>query len=81
MPARNEMIRLVLERMITDKAQLQLAKTSGIRIDDNIACRQPRKASPCKTRFCRKRLAVDGIAYSQFESNLRDGSIGCASAR
>lgn len=75
MPARNEMIRLVLERMITDKAQLQLAKTSGIRIDDNTlqaAVQSIALQNQISIAELRKRLAVDGIAYSQFESNLRD---------
>jgi hypothetical protein len=75
------MIRLVLERMITDKAQLQLARTSGIRIDNTLrGSRAKRSPHGCHAPGCRKRLAADGIAYSQFESNLRDGLIGCASA-
>lgn len=75
MPARNEMVRLVLERMITDKAQLQLAKTSGIRIDDNTleaAVQSVARQNQISMEELRKRLVADGIAYTQFQSNLRD---------
>ncbi len=75
MPARNEMIRLVLERMITDKAQLQLATTSGIRVDDNTldaAVQSVARQNQISLEELRKRLAADGIPYAQFQSNLRD---------
>ena len=75
MPARNEMVRLVLERMITDKAQLQLARTSGIRVDDNTleaAVQSVARQNQISMEELRKRLAADGIPYSQFQSNLRD---------
>lgn len=75
MPARNEMVRLVLERMITDKAQLQLAKTSGIRVDDNTlegAVQSVARQNQISMEELRKRLAADGIPYAQFQSNLRD---------
>ena len=75
MPARNEMVRLVLERMITDKAQLQLAKTSGIRIDDNTleaAVQSVARQNQISMEELRKRLIADGIPYAQFQSNLRD---------
>ena len=35
LPPRSELIRLVLERLIGDKAQLQMAKISGVRVDEN----------------------------------------------
>lgn len=75
MPARNEMVRLVLERMITDKAQLQLAKTSGIRVDDNTleaAVQSVARQNQISMEELRKRLVADGIAYTQFQSNLRE---------
>lgn len=75
MPARNEMVRLVLERMITDKAQLQMARTSGIRVDDNTleaAVQSVARQNQISLEELRKRLAADGIPYSQFQSNLRD---------
>ena len=75
MPARNEMVRLVLERMITDKAQLQLARSSGIRVDDNTleaAVQSVARQNQISMEELRKRLAADGIAFAQFQSNLRD---------
>jgi peptidyl-prolyl cis-trans isomerase SurA len=75
MPARNEMARLVLERMITDKVQLQLARTSGIRVDDNTlegAVQSVARQNQISIEELRKRLVADGIPYSQFRSNLRD---------
>lgn len=74
-PEINLLARQVLERLINDKAQLQLAKETGIRIDDlavdqaeeNIA----RQNQISVTEF-RKRLTDEGGLLSQFRAELRD---------
>ena len=75
MPPRGEMTRLVLDRLINDRAQLQLAKTSGIKVDDNMlqaAALSVAGQNKIPMEELRRRLIADGIPYSKFESNLRD---------
>jgi peptidyl-prolyl cis-trans isomerase SurA len=75
MPPRSELARQVLERLITDKAQLQLAKETGVRADDNAvegAVQTVARQNQITVEELRRRLRADGIAYSQFQSDLRD---------
>jgi peptidyl-prolyl cis-trans isomerase SurA len=75
MPPRSELTRQVLERLITDKAQLQLAKETGVRADDNAvegAVQTVARQNQISVEELRRRLRADGIAYSQFQSDLRD---------
>ena len=66
--------RQVLERMIIDRAQLQLARESGLRIDDaqidravaNIA--DSNRMSPAQLR---ERVQADGLSWSQFREDVR----------
>ena len=70
-----ELMRLVLERMITDKAQLQLARDMGIRIDDT-AVDQAELTVAQQNRIdvptLRRRLTADGLGLAQFREQLRD---------
>ena len=75
MPPRSELARQVLERLITDKAQLQLAKETGVRADDSAvegAVQTVARQNQISVEELRRRLRADGIAYSQFQSDLRD---------
>jgi peptidyl-prolyl cis-trans isomerase SurA len=75
MPPRSELARQVLERLITDKAQLQLAKETGVRADDNAvegAVQTVARQNQISVEELRRRLRADGIPYSQFQSDLRD---------
>jgi peptidyl-prolyl cis-trans isomerase SurA len=75
LPPRSELARQVLERLITDKAQLQLAKETGVRADDNAvegAVQTVARQNQITVEELRRRLRADGIAYSQFQSDLRD---------
>jgi peptidyl-prolyl cis-trans isomerase SurA len=75
LPPRSELTRQVLERLITDKAQLQLAKETGVRADDNAvegAVQTVARQNQISVEELRRRLRADGIAYSQFQSDLRD---------
>ena len=75
MPPRPELARQVLERLISEKAQLQLAKEMGLKIDDamldqaelNVA----RQNQVDVTEF-RRRVASDGVEPSQFRDDLRN---------
>lgn len=75
LPPRSELARQVMERLIGDKAQLQLARTSGLRVDDNAvenAVLGVARQNQLSVEELRRRLVADGIVYSQFRSELRD---------
>ena len=74
-PPDAELARLVLERMINEKAQLQLAKESGIRVDD-LAVDQAEQNVAAQNQVdvptLRRRLLADGIGQAQYREQLRD---------
>lgn len=75
MPPRPELARQVLERMISDKAQLQLARESGVRIDESAvdnAVAAVAQQNQISVDELRRRMVADGIVYSRFRSELRD---------
>lgn len=75
LPPRSELVRQVLERLISDKAQLQMARASGVRVDDNAveaAVQAVARQNQITVDELRRRLKADGIDYSQFRSELRD---------
>ena len=75
MPARAVLARQVLERVIGDKAQLQAAKASGLRIDDNAvagAVETVAQQNQLSVDELRRRLTTDGIAFPVFREQLRD---------
>lgn len=75
LPPRSELVPQVLERLISDKAQLQLARLSGVRIDDNAvdnAMGAVARQNQISVEELRRRLAADGIPYNQFRADLRD---------
>ena len=75
LPPRGELARQVLERLISDKAQLQMAKTSGVRVDENSldnAVLSIAQQNQISIEELRRRLVADGIAYSQFRADIRD---------
>ena len=75
LPARSELIPQVLERLISDKAQLQMARAVGIRVDENNvdnAVQGVARQNQISMEELRRRLVSDGVAYAQFRSDLRD---------
>jgi peptidyl-prolyl cis-trans isomerase SurA len=75
MPPRGELVRQLLERMISDKAQLQMATASGIRVDDNAieaAVQAVANQNQVTVDELRSRLRADGVDYAQFRSEVRD---------
>lgn len=75
LPPRSEMARQVLERLINDRAQLQVARESGVKVDDasvdqaeqNIA-----RQNQMTVEQLRVRLQREGIKPTRFRDNLRD---------
>ena len=75
LPPRAELARQVMERLIGDKAQLQLARTSGLRVDENAienAVLGVARQNQISVEELRRRLVTDGISYNQFRADLRD---------
>lgn len=75
LPPRPELAKQVLERLISDKAQLQLARTSGVRVDDNAignAVATVAQQNQLSVEGLRRRLVSEGIVYTQFQSDIRD---------
>lgn len=78
MPPIQQLQRQLLERMIVERAQLQQAKESGIKVDDASLDRAvARIADQNKLTMpeFRKRLEEDGMVYSQFRSEIRNEMI------
>jgi peptidyl-prolyl cis-trans isomerase SurA len=74
-PPRNQLLPQLLERMVSDKAQLQAAQASGLKIDDNAvegAVQTVARQNQITVDELRLRLKADGIDYDQFRSEIRD---------
>lgn len=74
-PPRSELLRQLIERMVSDKAQLQAAQATGLKIDDNAvegAVQNVARQNQLTTEELRRRLMADGIDYAQFRSEIRD---------
>ena len=72
---RSELIGEVLERMISEKAQLQRAKSAGTGVDENAvdgAVETVARQNQITVDELRRRLKSDGIDYDQFRSEMRD---------
>ena len=75
MPPREEMVSTVLEQLIGERAQIQLARENGIKVDENAidtAVLGVARQNQIDIPELRRRLDADGIAWSQFRNNLRD---------
>ena len=75
LPSREEIERQVLERVVTDRVQLQFARESGLRVDDLELDRTiSRIAEGNKlslTEF-RQTLERDGISFERFREEIRE---------
>jgi peptidyl-prolyl cis-trans isomerase SurA len=74
-PPRPEFARQVLERLISEKAQLQLARELGIKIDDAVidqAEQSVARQNQIEVPELRRRLAADGLTPAQFREELRN---------
>jgi peptidyl-prolyl cis-trans isomerase SurA len=72
---RPELTRLVLERLINERAQLQIAKDYRINVDD-VAVDQAEETVARQNQISlvelRRRVAAEGIALADFRRDLRD---------
>ncbi len=75
MPPREVLLKQVLERMIVDRAQLQMAKETGVRVDDasvNAAIGRIADQNGMALQAFRARLEQDGVTFSRFREDVRD---------
>jgi len=75
LPPRNQLAREVLERLIVERAQLQLARDLDVRPDeaaiDQAAVTVARQNQLSLDDF-KRRLEADGVDYKRFRADLRD---------
>lgn len=74
-PPANILRRQVLERMIVDRAMVQLARETGVRVDDatvNAAVARIAEQSGLNPQQFRERLDQQGISYPRFRADIRD---------
>lgn len=75
LPARPVLARQVLERMIIDRAQLQLARETGVRVDDgtvNAAIARIAEQNGLSLPQFRDRLEKEGMTFGRFRDDVRD---------
>nr|WP_238482454.1 peptidylprolyl isomerase [Noviherbaspirillum aridicola] len=75
LPPQQEFQRQLLERMIVDRAQLQLAKESGIRVDDTMLDRAVARIAEqnrLSMQQFRAELEREGIPYARFREDIRE---------
>jgi peptidyl-prolyl cis-trans isomerase SurA len=75
LPPREQLLKQLLERLIVDRAQMQLAKETGIRIDDNLLDRAvARIAEQNKMSLpqFRQQLESDGMPFARFREEIRE---------
>jgi len=77
-PPANILRRQVLERMIVDRAMVQLARETGVRVDDatvNAAVARIAEQSGVSPQQFIERLEQQGISYARFRADVRDDII------
>jgi peptidyl-prolyl cis-trans isomerase SurA len=75
LPPRDVLERQLLERMITDRVQLQFAKETGLRISDielDAAMRRIAEGNRLSLPDFRATLERDGIGWAKFREEIRD---------
>jgi peptidyl-prolyl cis-trans isomerase SurA len=75
LPDRKELTRQVLENLINQKAQLHSASETGIRVDDaavDLAVQNIARQNQIDVAELQRRLAQDGVLFSQFRAQLRE---------
>jgi len=75
LPPREVLEKQLLERMITDRVQLQFAKETGLRISDielDAAMRRIAEGNRLSLQGFRAALEKDGIAWTKFREEIRE---------
>ena len=75
LPPPDELRKIILERLIGERAQLQVARETGIRVDEasvDQAEQSVARQNQIDIPELRRRLAKDGIPLARFREQLRD---------
>ena len=75
MPSRAQLAREVLERLITEKAQLQLARDTGVRADEAVVDQAEMtvaRQNGIDAPELRRRLVAEGLNVTQYREELRN---------
>jgi len=75
MPPRDVLQKQLLERMIVTRAQMQLARESGIRIDDIMldrAVARIAEQNQLSVQSFRDQLERDGLSFARFREEIRE---------
>jgi peptidyl-prolyl cis-trans isomerase SurA len=75
LPPREELTAQVLQRLISERTQVQLARDNGIKIEESAldaAAGNVARQNQLSLEELRRRLESDGIVYSQFRDGLRE---------
>ncbi|MCE3273689.1 MAG: survival protein surA precursor (chaperone surA)-like protein [Ramlibacter sp.] len=75
MPPRAQLAREVLERLISEKAQLQVARETGVRADDMVVDQAEMtvaRQNGIDVQELRRRLAAEGMNVAQYREELRN---------
>jgi len=75
LPPRPQLVREVLERLIAEKAQLQVARDTGVKVEDAVvdqAEEQVARQNGIGVPELRARVAADGMSVAQFRDDLRN---------
>lgn len=75
MPPRSQLAREVLDRLITEKAQLQVARETGVRADEALvdqAETSVARQNGVDVNELRRRLVAEGMSPAQFREDLRN---------
>lgn len=75
MPPADVLRKQVLERMIVDRAQIQLARETGVRVDDgtvNASIARMADANGMTPQALRGKVESDGLPFNQFREDMRD---------
>ncbi|MDM0021518.1 peptidylprolyl isomerase [Variovorax saccharolyticus] len=72
---RADLVRMVLERLINERAQLQMGKEYGVKVDE-VAVDQAEQTVARQNQISvtelRRRVAAEGLSQDQFRRDLRD---------
>lgn len=74
-PPQEELARQVLERLIGEKAQLQMAAENGVRVEEDaidLAEQNVARQNQIEVAELRRRVLADGLSLVRFRAELRD---------
>ncbi|WP_050468207.1 peptidylprolyl isomerase [Herbaspirillum chlorophenolicum] len=78
-PPRNQLVRQLVERMIIERAQAQMAKENGIVVDDTMLDRAMQRIAEQNKMSMpefRARLEKEGLVYASFREEIRREILG-----